>query len=202
MSRWAMLLRIATLTTLASGSLLLLSACAPEPEPVADDSQIGVEEALREFRSGLHDTRTSCAALYIMRNTAREAGTSKNQEERMNEQLREVGCFSSSSEREDAAGPDESERRSSVEDRSSGPGNDNQDDGEDELVEVCRAFDAATRESAGPPMLSDEETADLYDEVARRARGTELETPIREVAEGYRRGDDYIDGSAVARHCP
>ena len=173
------------------------STTASEPPEALDE----VEAAIRAFRSKFHDLTASCAELYDMRNEVRQAGPTESHEEEMNDRLRDVGCISANSERIDTSEESRSEESSQGENGSSRPQNMVDTGIEERMQELCDEFSAALRESAGPPMLSDAATADLYDEVADRAQGTPLEVPIRSIADGYRRGDDYIDGGPVYDLC-
>lgn len=156
-------------STLHAALLALLSAylmigCAEGERP----------STYQDFLSAV-DAGAECPELYDIRNAARRNQPSRSDD--MNVKLREIGCFSSTSTRRTE--PQQTELPPL--------------EGPATVATICDRYVEALMISAGPPPLSDAETAELYEDLADEARGTELEQPIREVARLWRTGQPVYD---------
>lgn len=164
---------------------------------VGVDRGPSVPEALSTFRAALRDPTTDCSTLYRHRNDARAAGANERQQDRLNKALHGVGCsYSTSTRKQVEASPSPSPSPRPRRSHSSQPQGD-----EARIRQLCRAFYQAVRESAGPPLMNDAEAARLFDELAKEAIDTPLHEPIKDVADGFRYGRDFIDSGPVTEHC-
>lgn len=140
--------------------------------------------------------RTAVVCLSL-RDQAVDAGAQGHQEDSMNTALRQTGCHSEAATRQAEPAPSPSPRRApSTQAPRSAP-----DRPDERIRELCDAYIRAVARSAGPPVLPDSESALLFERVAGQAAGTPLQAPIQRMADGFRRGDDYIDQGPVMRHC-